>query len=92
MIRFAKPENLNGAELLDELAEIGIVLDKVRQAPFLDDDNSLWLDIKKLDSDKAALVIAAHNGTIVAPDKTAARAALLQKLGITVDEAALLLS
>lgn len=28
MIKFNKPENLNGAELLDELAAVGIVLDK----------------------------------------------------------------
>ena len=70
MIKFNKPTNLNGAELLDELAEVGIVLDKRKQAPLVDGNNDFWLDIKPEDEAKAAAVVAAHNGTTVAPEPT----------------------
>jgi hypothetical protein len=70
MIRFDKPKNLNGAELLDELATIGIVLDKFNQAPLIDGNGDLWLDIKPADQDKAAEIVATHNGTTVAPEPT----------------------
>jgi hypothetical protein len=45
MISFDTPTNLNGAELLDELAVVGIVLDKVKQPPQLRADGRLYLDI-----------------------------------------------
>lgn len=67
MIKFNKPENLNGAELLDELAVVGIVLDKINQAPLIDGNGDFWLDVKKTDEAKAAAVVAAHNGTTIAP-------------------------
>ena len=51
MISFNTPTNLNGAELLDELAVVGIVLDKVKQPPHLTVDGKLHLDI--LETDKA---------------------------------------
>jgi hypothetical protein len=70
MIKFDKPVNLNGAELIDELAAVGIVLDKFKQAPFIDGNGDFWLDIKQADEAKAAAVIAAHNGTTVAPEPT----------------------
>ena len=70
MIKFNKPENLNGAELLDELAAVGIVLDKKEQAPLIDGNGDFWLDVKKADEAKAAAVVAAHNGTTVAPEPT----------------------
>lgn len=70
MIKFNKPENLNGAELLDELAAVGIVLDIIRQAPLIDGNGDFWLDVKKADEAKAAAVVAAHNGTTVAPEPT----------------------
>jgi len=89
MIQFNKPTNLNGTELLNELSAKGIV---AKDRPFIDDNGNFWLDIKESDKDKAAAIVAAHNGTTVAPDNTATRAALLVKLGITADEAALLLS
>jgi hypothetical protein len=70
MIKFDKPTNFNGAELLDELAVVSIILDKYLQAPVIDDYNSLWLDINETDKSKAAAVVAAHNGTTVAPEPT----------------------
>ena len=70
MISFDTPINLNGAELLDELAAVGIVLDKLRQAPHLMTDGRLYLDISETDKTKAATVVAAHNGTTVAPEPT----------------------
>ena len=88
MIKFDQPDSLNGAELLDELkaANIGIV-----KFPFIDGNGDFWLDIKESDKDKAVAIVAAHNGTTIAPDNSAAKEALLTKLGITADEAALLL-
>ena len=70
MIKFNKPANLNGSELLDELAAVGIVLDLTTQAPLIDGNGDLWLDIKSADKAKAELVVAAHNGTTIAPEPT----------------------
>ena len=70
MIKFDKPENLNGAELLDELAAVEIVLDLTTQAPLIDGNGDLWLDVKSADKAKAVLVVAAHNGTTIAPEPT----------------------
>jgi hypothetical protein len=70
MISFDTPTNLNGAELLDELAVVGIVLDKVKQPPQLRADGRLYLDISETDKAKAQTIIAAHNGTTVAPEPT----------------------
>jgi len=88
MIEFTKPKNLNGGELVDELKAGGIV---VTGWPKLDGD-IFSLDIAESDKDKAAPIVAAHNGTMIAPDNSAAKAALLAKLGLTADEAKLLLS
>ena len=89
MITFTKPTNLNGTELLAELNAGGV---SITQSPMIDGSGALWLDITEADKDKAAPIVAAHNGTTVEPDNSAAKAALLAKLGITADEAKLLLS
>ena len=70
MIKFNKPANLNGAELLDELVAVGIVLDLTTQAPLIDGNGDLWLDVKSADEAKAELVVVAHNGTTIAPEPT----------------------
>lgn len=70
MIQFDKPTNLNGSQLLDELAAIGVILDKLEQAPLIDGNNDFWLDVKPADQAKAAAVVEAHNGTTVAPELT----------------------
>jgi hypothetical protein len=70
MIKFEKPKNLNGSELLNELEEVGIILDKLNQAPLIDGNGDFWLDITKADEAKAASVVAAHNGTTIVPEPT----------------------
>ena len=67
MIKFTKPENLNGAELLTELNAGGVVITK---PPSIDGNNNLWLDIAEANKAKATPIVAAHNGTTVAPEQT----------------------
>jgi hypothetical protein len=89
MITLTKPANLNGTELLSELAAKGVV---VSGLPIDDGQGNLLLDIDATDKEKAKTVVDSHDGTTIAADNSAAKAALLEKLGITSDEAALLLS
>jgi hypothetical protein len=70
VIKFNKPQNLNGAELLDQLAAVGIILDPKTQRPLIDGNNDFWLDVSEADKAKAEAVVAAHNGTTVAPEPT----------------------
>ena len=67
MIKFIKPVNLNGAELLNELKQAGI---DVIGLPVVDGNNDFWLDIAEADKAKATPIVAAHNGTLVAPEQT----------------------
>ena len=64
MIEFTKPINLNGAELVDELKAGGV---SVTGWPKLDGD-VFSLDIAEADKNKAAPIVAAHNGTTIAPN------------------------
>lgn len=89
MIKFNKPENLNGADLINELKIAGV---KISESPMVDAENFLWLAIDEKDKEKAESIVELHNGTIVAPDFVAKKTALLEKLGITEEEAQLLLS
>lgn len=70
MIEFTKPANLNGAELLNELAAIGVNLDPFEQAPSIDGNGKLWLDISSDNKEKVQKVLDAHNGTVIAPEAT----------------------
>jgi hypothetical protein len=81
MIKFNKPENLNGLELINELNVAGVAIEK---PPFIDGNNDFWLDINPADESVAAAVVAAHNGTTVAPEPTPADK--LAAAGLTVDE------
>jgi hypothetical protein len=95
MIQFNMPENLNGKELVEELEAAGVSVvpdEKNIKAPVIKGDGTFWLDISSEDEVKATPIIAAHNGTTIAPDNSAAKAALLERLGITEEEARLLLS
>jgi hypothetical protein len=67
MIKFNKPTNLNGTELLAELNAVGI---EIVNPPSIDGNGDLWLDIADKDEAKAKPIIAAHNGTTVAPEPT----------------------
>jgi hypothetical protein len=59
MIEFTKPESLNGAQLLAELASEGVI---VKGKAHLDDNLILWLDIASKDKTKAEAVVSAHVG------------------------------
>ena len=89
MIQFTKPINLNGKELLVELNNANVAITNL---PMIDGNGNFWLDIAESDVTAATSIVAAHNGTTIAPDNSAAKAALLEKLGITEEEARLLLS
>ena len=67
MIKFDKPKNLNGAELIEELLAVGIQID-TNTSPYIDGLGHFYLDIVEGDVDVAAKVVAAHNGTTVAPE------------------------
>jgi hypothetical protein len=84
MIEFDKPTNLNGAELLAELAAVGVTLQNETEAPVIDGNGNFWLDIKTTDEAKAAAVVTAHNGTIVAPELTIADK--LASVGLSVPD------
>lgn len=81
MIKITRPENLNGAELVNELAAAKIV---VTGFPMIDGNNDLWIDINEADAIKAEAIAKKHNGTMIAPEPT-----ITQKLtnaGISLDE------
>ena len=67
MKTFTKPENLNGKELLAELSAVGVVVEGL---PIDDGAGNLILNIASKDEAKAGSVVAAHNGTTVAPEPT----------------------
>jgi hypothetical protein len=81
MIKFNKPTNLNGAELLAELKAGGVV---VTGLPLIDENGEFWLDIKTTDTSKATPIVAAHNGTMVAPEPTIAEK--LASVGLSIEE------
>jgi hypothetical protein len=62
--RFTKPANLNGAELKQELFAVGIIVKTII------DNNDETISFDTNDEVEAALVVAAHNGTTVAPEPT----------------------
>ena len=81
MIKVTRPANLNGSELIDELAAKGV---KVSGIPMLDGNGDFFLDIAAKDLDLAEEVLANHNGTQVAPEPTIAQK--LESVGLSLDE------
>lgn len=88
MIKFSKPANLNGFELINELQAAKI---KISEPPMIDGNGDFWLNINAKDESKAQDVVASHDGTTISPDLSARRQDILDRLGITADEAKLLL-
>ncbi len=84
MIKFTKPINLNGTELRQELNSAGVVITNDPLAVQVDGNNDLWLDIADKDEVKAKPIVAAHNGTTVAPEPTVADK--LQSVGLNLDD------
>lgn len=91
MIKFDKPEKLNGSQLIRELRSVDIKIND-QTSPFLDGNGDFWLDIAEADIAKASKVVEAHIGLDESLIKIEARQAVLTKLGLTPEEAKLLLS
>lgn len=87
MKSFDKPDFFNGAELITELEAVGV---KINGYPEIDGNGVLWLDVT--DEVKTQEVLNNHVGTTVIPDLTVKRQAVLDKLGLTAEEVAVLLS
>ncbi len=81
MIQFTKPTNLNGAELLEELNAAGV---KITESPLIDGAGDLWLEIAEADKAKAEGIVAAHDGTIIAPELSIADK--LASVGLSVED------
>ena len=81
MIKFDKPQNLNGSELMDELNSAGV---QIVNSPKIDGNGIFWLDIDPADEAKAKPIVAAHNGTTIAPEPTVADK--LASVGLTIDD------
>jgi hypothetical protein len=69
MIKYTKPTNLNGAELIDELISAGVKIE-IKDDSLVVENESLWLDISDEDSSKAEEIVLAHNGNTIAPELT----------------------
>ena len=81
MIQFTKPQNLNGTELLAELNAGNV---SITHSPVIDGNGNLWLDIAEADKAKATPIVAAHNGTIIAPEATVEDK--LESVGLSVSD------
>jgi hypothetical protein len=81
MIQFNKPTNLNGTELIEELKAAGVA---ISESPMIDGNGNFWLNITETDNNKAATIVAAHNGTIVAPEPTVEQK--LASVGLDLDD------
>jgi hypothetical protein len=81
MIKFDKPVNLNGTELVNELNDAGITINDL---PYVDGNSDLWLNISESDKAQAESIVAAHNSTTVAPEPSIQDK--LANAGITLDE------
>lgn len=81
MVKITHPANLNGVQLLDELAKAKIV---VNGYPMVDGNGELWIDIDEADAAKAEAVALKHNGNTVAPEPTIADK--LAAAGISLDD------
>jgi len=77
---FTKPTNLNGAELIAELAAQGITVNRVT----IEGNGQLSVPVDAKDEAKVAAIIAAHNGTTVAPEPTIAEK--LASVGLSLEE------
>lgn len=81
MIKFNKPENLNGAQLILELKSDGVT---INNSPEIDGDGNFWLHVSEEDKDKAALIVASHNGTTAQVEPTIADK--LASVGLSIEE------
>ena len=78
MAIFDKPKNLNGAELIDELAASGINVSEI-----IDLANGT-IQFDTTDITKANEVVEKHNGTVIAPKPTINEK--LASVGLNLDD------
>jgi len=88
MIKFNKSQTLNGQQLLEELNAAKI---KIDEFPFIDGNGDLWLNVSDKDKTKTQEIIDNHIAIDSNQEKQATRQAILDRLGLTADEAKLLL-
>jgi hypothetical protein len=81
MIKFTKPTNLNGTQLLKELNAAGI---KISEPPFIDGEGQLFLDIAEKDFAAVETVVKSHEGKSITAQSTIEEK--LAVFGLTVDE------
>lgn len=81
MIKFTKPTNLNGTELLAELNAAGVA---ITEPPFVDGNGDLFLEIADADAKKAEGVVVAHNGNIIPKQPTIVEK--LASVGLSIEE------
>ena len=84
MEKFNKPINLNGVELRAELNAGGVAISNDIDAVGIDENQNLVLKIAKKDFEKAQPIVAAHNGTVVAPEPTINEK--LASVGLSIDD------
>lgn len=83
MEKYTRPENLNGAELRQELQNAGVKINAGMLAVILNGD-TLLLDIDAADREKAARVVESHNGSTTPHEVTIADK--LSIVGLEIDE------
>ena len=81
MIKFNKPSNLNGSELLTELKSVGVI---VQGWPQVDGNGNLWLNIDESDESKALHIVASHNGNTIPIEPTITDKLAL--VGLSIDD------
>lgn len=62
MIKFKKPESLDGAKLRDELNAAGVVISYEMESVADDGEGNLYLDINENDVATATLIVSNHSG------------------------------
>ena len=92
MIKYTKPTELNGSQLRKELNAAGVKISDSLESVTIDGNGDLWLDIADKDKAKTETIVASHIAIDESIAKGAAKTALLERLGITAEEAKLLLA
>lgn len=75
---FTKPQNLNGTELMAELAAVGVMVDKIFD--FADGTIGFETDNESV----AAVVVSAHNGNTIPKEPTVTEK--LASVGLNLDD------
>ena len=89
MNKFTKPSQLNVAQLFEELNAAGVTIEP-NQLAEIDGNGDFWLPVKDKDVAKANPIMAAHVGIDPSIAVEARRQDILTRLGITAEEAAII--